>query len=308
LYYFLKEFRPRNFLRGDFGKNWIPPPLHVGGQLGRKRRPEESAITRESRHPRCRFLTPFDHRYAPTKRNNADGLSHDRREIRPLSLLKTTHSAQLLSAIEGVLGGRLAMTASVRYSGGADTQHMSDIPNRFVASGVSSHLGELIAAVGLRGGSRVTGGLSSRGLANVVVRDWSDDFAFVIGDHRYRCRSSVAQFLYPRVSKLHSADAMISELRLEVEDQDKLFTSMLEPAKGSSIAVDSDHRGLFEGICAALWNSELCELVCGQQRDDFTMDNVLNRLRFRSANQYDISGESGFVASHFDDFPPRPRH
>jgi hypothetical protein len=37
----------------------------------------------------------------------------------------------------------------------------------------SGQLGELIALVGLRGRSRVTGGLSSRGLANVAVRDWS---------------------------------------------------------------------------------------------------------------------------------------
>jgi hypothetical protein len=34
------------------------------------------------------------------------------------------------------------------------------------------------------------------------------------------------------------------------------------------------------------------------------MDNVLNRLRFRSANRCNISAELEFVASHFDDFLP----
>jgi hypothetical protein len=37
------------------------------------------------------------------------------------------------------------------------------------------------------------------------------------------------------------------------------------------------------------------------------MDNVLDRLRFRSANRCDISAELEFVASHFDDFLPRPQ-
>jgi hypothetical protein len=128
-----------------------------------------------------------------------------------------------------------------------------------------------------------------------------------VGDRRYRCSSPVAQFLSPRVSKLHSIDATISELRLEVEDRDELFGSVLEAAKGDSIAADSDHRGTFEAICATLCNSELCEFVCGQQRDDFTMDNVLDRLRFRSANRCDISAELEFFASHFDNFLPHPQ-
>jgi hypothetical protein len=54
--------------------------------------------------------------------------------------------------------------------------------------GLSNDLGELITVVGLPGGSRVTGGLSARSLANVVVRDWSDDFTFIIGERRYPCR------------------------------------------------------------------------------------------------------------------------
>jgi hypothetical protein len=80
------------------------------------------------------------------------------------------------------------------------------------------------------------------GLANAAVRDWSDDFAFIVGDHRYQCPSSVAQFLSPLVSKLHSIDATISGLRLAIEDGDKLLGSVLEAAKGDSIAIDSANR------------------------------------------------------------------
>jgi hypothetical protein len=132
--------------------------------------------------------------------------------------------------------------------------HSFDVPDGVIAPGLPGHLSELIAVVGLRGGSRVTGGLSARGLANVPVGDWSDDFTFIVGDHGYRCPSSVAQFLSPRVSKLHSIDVTISELRLEVEDRGGLFSSVLETAGGGSIAVDSTHRRTFEAICAALRN------------------------------------------------------
>lgn len=46
----------------------------------------------------------------------------------------------------------------------------------------SSEIGELIAVVDLRGGSKVMVRLSARGLANVAVRDWSNHFTFVVGD------------------------------------------------------------------------------------------------------------------------------
>jgi hypothetical protein len=55
----------------------------------------------------------------------------------------------------------------------------------------------------------------------------------------------VAQFLSPRVSRLHCIDATISELTLDVEDRDNLFGSVLEAAGGGGIAVDSAHRRTF---------------------------------------------------------------
>jgi predicted nuclease with TOPRIM domain len=59
-------------------------------------------------------------------------------------------------------------------------------PQNQEARSLSSDFSELIAVVLLRSGSR---------LANVAVRDWPDDFTFLIGDYRYRWQSSVAQFL-----------------------------------------------------------------------------------------------------------------
>jgi hypothetical protein len=141
-----------------------------------------------------------------------------------------------------------------------------DVPNGTIARGMSTPLSWLITVVGLQGGggSRVTGGLSAPGRANVAVHDRSDDFTFMIGDHRYLCPSSVARFLSPRVSKLHWIDSTISELTLEAEDGDELFGSVLEAVSGGSIAVDSANSPTSKAICATLWNSEFCESVYSQ--------------------------------------------
>jgi hypothetical protein len=155
---------------------------------------------------------------------------------------------------EQFLAEMIKIGLEMNVSSGKETDGMYGVPGRIIAHLTrecggnghdrhqSGHLGELFAVVGLPGGSRVTGGLSARGLANAPVGDWSDHFTFIVGAHRSRCPSSVAQFLSPRVSKLHSIDPTISELRLEVEDRDELFGSVLEAAEGNSIAVDSAHR------------------------------------------------------------------
>jgi hypothetical protein len=82
----------------------------------------------------------------------------------------------------------------------------------------------------------VTDGLSAQALANVAVRDWSDDFTFIVGDHYYRCPSSREQFLSPRVVELYSVDDTISEIRIDVKGPDEFFGAVLEAAGGGSIA------------------------------------------------------------------------
>ena len=140
------------------------------------------------------------------------------------------------------------------------------------------------------------------GLANVAVRDWSADFTFIVRDHRYRCRSSVAHFLSPQASKLHWIDATISGLKLEIEDEDELFGSVLESAGGDSITVDSAHRATFTDNCVALWNSGLYRSVYPELGDEVAMENVVGCLQVLSVTPCDISTELEFIASDFYDF------
>jgi hypothetical protein len=93
------------------------------------------------------------------------------------------------------LGGLKLRVGVLERDFQGDSKAKESRPQSREARRLSGHLGELIAVVGLRGGggSPPTGGLSARGLANVAVRDCSDDdFTFIVGDHRYRCRSCIA--------------------------------------------------------------------------------------------------------------------
>jgi hypothetical protein len=139
-----------------------------------------------------------------------------------------------------------------------------------------------MTVIRLLAGSRVTVRLSARGLTNVAVLDCSDELMFIIGDHRYRCPLSVAQFLSPRVSTPHSIDATISELKFEFENGGELFGPVFKTTRGGSIVVDSAHRQTFAEICASLWNSELYRSVFPDLDDQVKIEDVIDHARFLS--------------------------
>jgi hypothetical protein len=105
--------------------------------------------------------------------------------------------------------------------------------------------------------------------ADVVVRDCSDEFAFMIGDHCSRCPSSVAQFF-----SLHLTDATVSELKFEFENGDELFGLVLEAARGGGIAVDLAYWQTF----ALVYGTQT--LVLPDLDNQVTMENVIYRVRF----------------------------
>jgi hypothetical protein len=54
--------------------------------------------------------------------------------------------------------------------------------------------------------------LSSGGMRNIVKARIENDFTFIVDEHRYSCPWFIAEFLSPKVGRLHSIDGMIQEL------------------------------------------------------------------------------------------------
>jgi hypothetical protein len=138
------------------------------------------------------------------------------------------------------------------------------------APGLASHFDGLIAIVGLPGGSRIALGLSRRGLMDVAVRESSDDFTFIPGDHRYRSPSSLAPFLSRRVSELHSSDEKIG---IDIEDPDELFGVVFEAARQC--------RSRFSAAMNLLWRLGRLSGIQGFM-NSFAV-NWATRLQWRTA-------------------------
>jgi hypothetical protein len=63
---------------------------------------------------------------------------------------------------------------------------------------------------------------------------------FIVGHRHYQCPPSLTKFLSPWVTRLHSVDDTIDEIKIDVEDPDELFDAVLEAVR--------QHDGRFRAL------------------------------------------------------------
>jgi hypothetical protein len=85
-------------------------------------------------------------------------------------------------------------------------------------------------------GSKTLICLSGKGLKNIRMKEYENDFTFIVGGFHHSCLRFVAQFISPRVSRLHSIDDVISTLEIAVDDRGGEFSQLLS---GSTEVSDS---------------------------------------------------------------------
>jgi hypothetical protein len=102
--------------------------------------------------------------------------------------------------------------------------------------------------------------LSSQGLANIQMPD-DDPFVFLVEGISHPCPRFVAQFLSPRISRLHCTDFTLSELEISIPNGGVVFEKLLSLGTGGFLSVSAREAGTFLSLCDALENSELGDLI-----------------------------------------------
>jgi hypothetical protein len=142
-------------------------------------------------------------------------------------------------------------------------------------------------------GSKTTVWLSAQGLKNIRFEKYENDFTFVVGGFRHSCPRFVAEFISPRVRRLHSIDETISMIDIGVDDVGGEFSQLLS----GSIDVSDSTKSFLKSIATALENPEL---YLGVQ-EGLSVCNIIGRLLYLSSFESDIRSEVEFFASHFNE-------
>jgi hypothetical protein len=100
--------------------------------------------------------------------------------------------------------------------------------------------------------------LNSSEMENITKTRMENDFTFVVDGRRHSCPWFVAEFLSPKIGRLHSVDVTVNEINIEVEDVNTEFCSLLSLRFGSSLSVTDDNCLFLLSIAREMNNWELC--------------------------------------------------
>jgi hypothetical protein len=123
-----------------------------------------------------------------------------------------------------------------------------------------------------------------------------DDFLLIVGNRSYCCPLIIADFLSPRLCRLHAVDCSVCDFLIETKDTEYRFGSLADLGFGHSIEIGESDHGMLILLCRELWNQEISDVLVGS---DLTQANAIERLEFLDEIESDSAGAIGFIASNF---------
>jgi hypothetical protein len=142
-------------------------------------------------------------------------------------------------------------------------------------------------------------GLTASGMANIAATKFENDFAFVVGDRRYDCPSLMAEFLSPRIGRLHAADPTISEIAIDTADPRCEFETFLLLGRGDRVSIAAERRSFFISIAAELENFELYWHLQEPFFDSLTLSSFCEEIGRSLFLEFAPEKVISFLASHF---------
>jgi hypothetical protein len=100
-------------------------------------------------------------------------------------------------------------------------------------------------------------------MGNISGPKIENDFTYIVNGHRHGCPWFVADFLSPKVARLHSVDPTIGEMIVEIEDLSDQFEQFLGLGRGSGLVITDTNRAFFSSIACDLCNAELYFAIKG---------------------------------------------
>jgi hypothetical protein len=143
--------------------------------------------------------------------------------------------------------------------------------------------------------------LSMKGMMNITSSRAENDFTFIVGEHRHRCPWFIADFLSPKIGRLHSIDPCMNEMIIETADRSNAFSAFLALGRGSRIEVTDANRSFLNSIARELCNPEVYFSVNEDFEKNGNPSKLWEQLVDSELIDYiaDPNPSIDFLASHF---------
>jgi hypothetical protein len=146
--------------------------------------------------------------------------------------------------------------------------------------------------------------LSATWLKHTPISRLQKDFNFLVRSAVYSCPAILADFLSPVISRLHWADASLTDYVGKTNDLDHFFPSFLSFAAGSPVMIDEMNNEFFLRLSKELGNSELYWSVLDPFQPHFTLSTALDQISDSGFPDFSSGAAIAFLAFNFDRLSP----
>jgi hypothetical protein len=144
--------------------------------------------------------------------------------------------------------------------------------------------------------------LKTNRLATLPEDLYSKNFQFIASGRIFKSSFVVADFLSPRVAKIHELDRSADSFELDTRDCSQEFEEFFGLANGSELAVSSENYRTLLSIADELENSEVLSFLMEMAREQLTVHSALALFEMKSRAGMNCERELDFLAVNFEDY------
>lgn len=144
---------------------------------------------------------------------------------------------------------------------------------------------------------------SSKGLANIPDYQLTPDFTIGFENHEYKINSVLADFISPKISRIHQSDSCFSKINIPIKDPNFFFKNVISSLHGNSLQINDQNIYFYLYLFNFLENNEVVSLLEKSTSTQLTKENIISIIQNKTLNNFSINSEISFLASNFFEIP-----
>lgn len=138
--------------------------------------------------------------------------------------------------------------------------------------------------------------LTSQGFQNIKY-EFPNDFTFIINDEKFACPSFFADFISPKISKIHSSDLTFNSFSITTPFIGT-FNDFFLLFKGEPMMINDNNYQFMKHIASELQNTEILEYFKNNIQE-LSNSNVFQIIESKKLEGVSYEDEIVWIASHF---------
>ena len=138
---------------------------------------------------------------------------------------------------------------------------------------------------------------SSRGLSQINLNEFDDDFTFRFHNTKFQCPSFIAEFISKKVALEKQRDSSFKEIYIGMKINNPMTIPKLRMLiAGQKFDLNNSENSELQRLLVLIRNEDVFSLD-----SELTVNNVVSSLTFKESNNGDMGAEIDFIAEHFEE-------